>query len=414
MSHSRCYSALTFGQSANSLGKRNTSLAFFTSYERSQLKSQWGSQKARLTRDSFLPLGSCYLCLNLARDPVACRDGGHIFCRECAVSNLLSQRKEIKRLQKEDERRKAEIEDAERIREEEEKEGVMRGFERAALGFDEPSRLARANEQSDATRNEGRNVKGVKRKFVLDDEEMSRNAREERAKIRKEIDEENVCCISRGYNGCRHIENSTDYLQSSKSKLPFWIPANAPEASVTAASNLPLKLHPVCPSSASEKSPHPLSLKTLVAVTFSTPQDHSHGTSQTSTDGSRKESNYICPSCNKVLSGSSKAMLTVPCGHVICKPCMEKFMKPTLRQGAQNTRSETRLVCYVCETDLSDTTYNATVEENAGSKADSGKRAKEKDKERLKPGLVELSTQGTGFAGGGNSVIGREGVAFQC
>lgn len=105
--------------------KRNTSLAFFTAHERSQVRAHWGSQSTRLTRDSFLPFGYCRLCLGVARDPVTC--GGvsitsntsnnktesssssssssscpkvHIFCRECALNDLVSQRREIKRVEK--------------------------------------------------------------------------------------------------------------------------------------------------------------------------------------------------------------------------------------------------------------------------------------------------------------------------
>src|SRR5579862_2189082 len=89
-------------------GKRNTSLAFFTSHERSLLKTTWGSQATRLTRDSFLPFSSCRLCLLPSRSPVACAANGHIFCRECAMNNLLAQRKEIKRLEKESEKQRVE------------------------------------------------------------------------------------------------------------------------------------------------------------------------------------------------------------------------------------------------------------------------------------------------------------------
>ena len=92
---------LTKSSAANISGKRNTSLAFFTAHERDELRSTWGSQSTRLTRDSFLTFGSCQLCLLPARDPVSCGSDGHLFCRECAVNNLLAQSKELKRLKKE-------------------------------------------------------------------------------------------------------------------------------------------------------------------------------------------------------------------------------------------------------------------------------------------------------------------------
>ena len=72
------------------------------------------------------------------------------------------------------------------------------------------------------------------------------------------------------------------------------------------------------------------------------------------------------------------------------------------------------MVCYVCETDLSEDAGKVAEMKSIEDKISRGKKVKEKDKDRLKPGLVELSTQGTGFAGGGNSMVAKEGVVFQC
>ena len=62
-----------------------------------------------------------------------------------------------------------------------------------------------------------------------------------------------------------------------------------------------------------------------------------------------------------------------------------------------------RLVCFVCESDLS------------------GKKAKIKEGDEIskpekgvKPGLVELRSDGTGFAGGGKNMTQKNGTAFQC
>jgi hypothetical protein len=116
------------------VGKRNTTLAFFTSYERSLLKTAWGSQKARLNRDSFLPFGSCSLCLLAARDPVACPEGD-LFCRECAINNLLAQRKEITRLEKEWIRQKGDLDDSKKLDEEDEHDKDVEDFERVQMGL---------------------------------------------------------------------------------------------------------------------------------------------------------------------------------------------------------------------------------------------------------------------------------------
>ena len=72
-------------------------------------------------------------------------------------------------------------------------------------------------------------------------------------------------------------------------------------------------------------------------------------------------------------------------------------------------REDKEVACFVCETDLTD---------RKGKGKDRGKEGKEKknkgEKEALRPGLVEISSDGTGFAGGGTNMARREGVAFQC
>jgi nitric oxide synthase-interacting protein len=65
------------------------------------------------------------------------------------------------------------------------------------------------------------------------------------------------------------------------------------------------------------------------------------------------------------------------------------------------------VLCYVCETDL---TPREEKKDADGSK----KKSKKKDKDAVKPGLVEVSSEGTGFAGGGGNVATKTGVAFQC
>ncbi len=56
--------------------------------------------------------------------------------------------------------------------------------------------------------------------------------------------------------------------------------------------------------------------------------------------------------------------------------------------------------CYVCDTDV-------TERKQIPGKEKGGK-------ERIRPGIMEISCEGTGFAGGGTNMAKREGVAFQC
>ncbi|KAI4219853.1 MAG: hypothetical protein LQ349_008242 [Xanthoria aureola] len=374
--------------------KRNTSLAFFTSHERSLLKTTWGSQSTRLNRDSFLPFASCILCLQPSRDPVACASHGDIFCRECIVSNLLAQRKEIKRLEREDERRRREDEENEWGRAEEEKERSVREFEATMMGLEGSAQASqkKKNNTTPLTADDGQHSegRGTKRKFELDEEQMLQNSKDERAKARKAIDEE----------------------KSSKATLPsFWVPALTPSTSTSTSqkpSSTPAKLHPLCPGS-SPTSTHPLSLKTLITIKFSTP-----GTKTAASTTDSENSNLHCPACTKTLTNASKALLAIPCGHVLCKPCGLKFMtpKPPDPHASTINQNDEKATCYVCETDLTPSSSSSS----SNRKLKNGTKDKEKDKGTKEPqrGTVELQSEGTGFAGGGKNMAKREGVAFQC
>lgn len=63
------------------------------------------------------------------------------------------------------------------------------------------------------------------------------------------------------------------------------------------------------------------------------------------------------------------------------------------------------ILCYVCETDVTERPTKKEIKKD-------GER--EKEKEKIRPGLVEITSEGTGFAGGGSNMAKREGVAFQC
>jgi nitric oxide synthase-interacting protein len=150
-------------------------------------------------------------------------------------------------------------------------------------------------------------------------------------------------------------------------------------------------LTPTCPLS-DHDHPHSLSLKTLTSVNFNEEKSTETG-----------ETTRTCPGCQKLLSNSTKAMVAIPCGHVLCKPCVEKFLKPEHRhhRDAHDNGPEPETVhCYVCDADLT----------SAPEKKDSKKK---KDKAKgPKPGLVEIKSEGTGFASGGQAMVKKDGVAF--
>ena len=72
----------------------------------------------------------------------------------------------------------------------EERERAIEQFEKTMIGLEGGAKkIGRTSTSEEVERNEGR---GVKRKFELDEDEMLKNAKDERAKARKALDEEKV------------------------------------------------------------------------------------------------------------------------------------------------------------------------------------------------------------------------------
>lgn len=195
--------------------KRNTSLPHFTSYERGLLRASWGTQRGVIGRDSFLPFASCRLCLHPARAPVvACATNGDLFCRECAINDLLAQRQEIKRLERHrDDAKKRLAEDEERNLEEA-RERELRDFELVSMGLEVGKKGNGTERDKDGGSGTGTGKKrkaeeaeqavaafkareievdGKRKKvFELDEKEMARVAREEQERLKEELKREKV------------------------------------------------------------------------------------------------------------------------------------------------------------------------------------------------------------------------------
>ncbi|KAL0930754.1 ring finger domain-containing protein [Colletotrichum truncatum] len=351
--------------------KRNTSRSVFTSHERDIAKAAWSSTSARLTRDSFLPFGSCYLCLEIARDPVSCSHGD-IFCRECAVANLLAQKKEIKRLDRAREKAEQEYLEAQARQDAEAQERTVTEFEMIQAGI-VPSLLSASSmsasrsttTDADTIADESTAKQGTKRKFVLDQVELERIANEDRIKAKKSIQDEKI----------------------SKKSLPsFWTPSQTPDADAArkATDKLKkLKLTPVCPASPEELQ-HPYSLKSLIRLNF-----------KEETDPQTKGTRRVCPSCLKILGNASRPQLAEKCGHIICRSCAAKFM--LLEKDNHALQQEN--ACYVCDARLASKDINEKQKKSKGEFV----------------GLIELRSDGTGFSARGANKVEKSGVAaFQC
>ncbi|KAK0623164.1 hypothetical protein B0T14DRAFT_452641 [Immersiella caudata] len=358
--------------------KRNTSRPVFTAHERSLARAAWGSSTARLSRESFLPFASCGLCLEPAIDPVSCVHGD-IFCRECALSNILAQKKEIKRFEKAREQEEREALEEQARRNMEAQERTVREFEltQAGLAIKAGAQAARGKAEASTglllpDKSSGQRVEKRKREdeqFRLEQGDLERISEQRLSKARREMEDE----------------------KASKPTLPsFWSP------SVTPSSNKKDTLHevkkkvksqPICPVSP-EHQPHLYSLHALITVNFTE-----------ETDAATKTKQRVCPACKKVLTNSSRATLAKPCGHVLCKSCVDKFMQPSEQRDPHSPDSEIgAIICYVCDASL----------------AEKPEKKGKGEKEKIKPGLVELRREGTGFSAGGANQVKRELVNFQC
>ncbi|KAG6005960.1 hypothetical protein E4U43_000519 [Claviceps pusilla] len=350
--------------------KRNTSRAVFTSHERALAKASWSSNSARLNRDSYLPFGSCSLCLEIARDPVAC-PLGDIFCRECALANLLAQKKELKRAEKA--RRHALQEDARAkvAKESEDQQRAIRDFELVQAGLAASNQTVTAGDSAVSDMNEGSRA-GTKRKFILDEDELARIAEEDRVRARRAIENE----------------------KAGKPTLPsFWTPSLTPDvkdSSILHATSLEAKAVPICPSS-TDDSPHAISMQRLVTIQFHEDEEIS-----------KNDKKRLCPSCLKVLTNSSSPVMMQQCGHVMCLSCVKRLLIPskTKELAAAPSGSETPMVCYVCESPILD--KSVTQLQSATSSPP------------LPAGLVLLKSEGTGFSARGTNTVEKSGVGFQC
>lgn len=137
---------------------------------------------------------------------VACSMNGDLFCRECAINDLLAQRQEIKRLEREREEAKKRLaQDEERVLDEVRRK-ELRDFEIVSMGLESgnhkkrkaPATETEAQEALDRFKAREVEVDGKRRRvFELDENEMARVARQEQERLKDELKREKVClCAS--------------------------------------------------------------------------------------------------------------------------------------------------------------------------------------------------------------------------
>ncbi|KAI9297267.1 hypothetical protein K502DRAFT_301096 [Neoconidiobolus thromboides FSU 785] len=243
--------------------KNNTALGHFTYSEKS--KTNYGSKKQRLGKDSLRKFDHCYLCLQKARMPLSCSKG-HIACKECVVESIVTQRANLLKQSKLAEKQEAEKQKKEASKQLQIEQEKIEAFEK--------------------TQKETTSIKGVQssnNKRNLDDmDEVPKSVKVESRKL------------GIGYED---------------SKLPaFWIPSMTPNMDsklIEAPKNLKL-------THCTAGELHSITLKKMIKVQLQTSES----------DESE------CPNCIKQLNNSMKPILLSPCGHVFCNNCTTKFIAP--------------------------------------------------------------------------------------
>ncbi|KAI0312917.1 hypothetical protein OF83DRAFT_1066426 [Amylostereum chailletii] len=279
--------------------KNNTASSIFSYAEHKKL--EYGTKRQRLGNESMRRFDACALCLQRARDPVACHEG-HLFCKECVYTDLLTQKKDIKRqkerlaaLQKEAEAEKARAKAAARER-------VLEEFEKGHIGLGATTAGITTSGADLEAGNKGE-VRGTKRKFTFD-----LPAAEARALEAEEA-------------ALRQIER--EQAEALRAKLPdFWLPSLTPTYS-DSSKGQPRSLADVrvVTTCRGGVEGHPFALKHLVPVSFSVRDDAEAKKAE--------DPEAICPSCKKTLSNSLRMFLMKPCSHVTCKTCTDTLVTPS-------------------------------------------------------------------------------------
>ncbi|KAB5589090.1 Nitric oxide synthase-interacting protein [Ceratobasidium theobromae] len=335
--------------------RNNTANSVFSYAEYKKL-SDYGTKKQRLGIDSMKRFDACTLCLQQAREPVACQEG-HLYCKECIYTDLLSQKKDIKRfkakleeLAREEEAEKARAAQAARER-------VLRDFERGQLGL-----ASRRHGEVATTSNKEKDKE--KDKDSAGNNEAPRGVKRP-ASTAFEFDLEHAEELARRAEIAALKQLELEQKEARKSKLPsaYWLASETPTAENGDPALGKLKDMKVGTLCRATEFGHPLNLKSLIPVKFATqliPE------SSSSPPNNKDNLEHICPSCKKTLNLGIMFLMR-PCSHVLCKTCTDTLAIPNKQ-------------CVTCDAVLPTS----------------------KD-------VIQLSREGTGFSGGGRAETKKVG-----
>jgi len=256
-------------------GRNATANPVYSSFERAKDKAngKYGTQKRRGATEAVQAFDCCHLSSQAAKSPVI-TPGGYLFDKENILENLLTQRRDIKRKQKEFEIQKRKY-DAEQVKAEEDKK------KKAAADFIVKERTVSATEGNH---------------FVQKKVELSQAG--------------------------KMLAMNKETIQTEAGrvvpKLPaFWLPSLTPGAAPTEIKAPSSKT--LCPMSSA-----PLRIKDLITVNFTLADRHS-----TASIVAREE-RYVCAITQKVLRNCIPCVVLKPSGRVITKEAFDRLVKPDM------------------------------------------------------------------------------------
>ncbi|XP_076928954.1 E3 ubiquitin-protein ligase CSU1-like [Bidens hawaiensis] len=240
--------------------KNNNDLAYFTYDEKKKLG--YGTQNERLGKDSIKPFDACSLCLKPFIDPMCCQKG-HVFCKECILECLLSQKKQIQR-------KLAAHTSQLKQEQEEESEKLMLQKAQELDAFDQQNHGA-LPQYSDKNINRDRN----------------------------------------NFHGANSVKTTSYEEEALRTMKAFWLPSATPDA--------PVKVNAPSTSTTCPEGNENLKMKSLFSIRFTkdTNDEKKH---------SGRDKSYICPSCKVTLTNTLSLVGLSTCGHVFCKKCANKFV----------------------------------------------------------------------------------------
>ncbi|KAF7316958.1 RING-type domain-containing protein [Mycena chlorophos] len=304
--------------------KNATSSSVFSHAERQTAANHYGARKKRLGHESMREFDACTLCLNTARDPVVCK-AGHMFCRECAMNDLLSQKKELKRQKDKAAAIKADMEAEMEKARAAARERVLQDFERGQLGTGIGS--SKSTSESASTSDSTTATTGSKRSFSSAFEFSSSHVTDLVAKAEEAA--------------ARLI--AKEKAEAAKAVLPdFWLPTLTPTFDGVAQRDIlaagggqskEIKPGAVCRGAGDR---HSFALKDLTPVKFTFFREGKEVDKDAKDPGEA-----VCQPCMKKLSNNVVMFLMKPCSHVVCRTCKETLMT-----------TGDKCACIVCEKPL--------------------------------------------------------------